>query len=262
MAKLIACLVIVLAAVSPGGICRAESQARIDLRQLEGVFGGAERVDLSKSQVSSVVKLREVVKIPPPAEPVLVKVFKRDSLPDVLKPAFVRKGTMGVTIGGRFVAIIQCELRDAQADVLRHELVHAYITMASPSPLPFWFQEASAVHFSTDKGRKFYGQPSEKQLGVTVGAVMDLDPTYKQKLASFHYLIEKVGARRFYEWHRDAVETGVVDAKVLLDPEKADAERKDFRRPIPVWAIVAGGLVVLGVIVAGLYSARRDSGYY
>lgn len=230
---------------------------RLDPSALDRAFAGAEEVDLRTSTVSSVVKLREVVGIPPPETKVLVKTFKRDSVPAALAPVFAKPGIAGVTIGGRYIAIIHTDLHKELEDVLRHELVHAYITMASPQPLPFWFQEGSAVHFSTDKGRKFYGQPSEENPGMMVGKSVELTDTYKQKLNNFHYLINKVGKDRFYEWFRDAVETGEVDARPLLGlPTDEEPGPASFTRPFPVWLGVVIVLVVLAVAVAGYYSVR------
>lgn len=231
--------------------------SRLDAAGLDQAFDGAEKIDLRTSTVSSVVKLREVVGIPPPETTVLVKTFKRDSIPAALAPVFAKPGIAGVTIGGRYVAIIHTDLRKEHEDVLRHELVHAYITLASPQPLPFWFQEGSAVHFSTDKGRKFYGQPSEDNPGVMVGRSVELTDTYKQKLNNFHYLIDKVGKDRFYEWYRNAVETGEVDARPLLGlPTDEEAEPASFTRPFPVWLGVVIGLVIVAVAVAGYYSMK------
>ena len=113
----------------------------------------------------------------PASEPVLVKVFARNHLPPVLQPAFSRPGVSGVTIDGRYIAILQTEFRKEYEDILGHELVHAYVSLVSPKPLPFWFQEGGAVHLSMGKGRKFYGQPSKTEAHVTVGRVVELDPT-------------------------------------------------------------------------------------
>ena len=229
---------------------------------LEAAFRGAEAVDLARSEVSSVVMLREVVGIEPPPTPVLLKTFKREALPKVLKPAFSKPGIAGVTINRRYVAIIHTKFRKEYQDIVRHELVHAYITMASPERLPFWFQEASAVHFSTDKGRKFYGQPSKTQVGVMEGHVVDLTPTYKQKLQSFHFLIDSVGKEKFYEWYRHAVETGNTDVRSLLGLEpEGEAEGPGFKKPFPVWLGVLIGVVVLVVAVIGYISSKHSSDY-
>ncbi len=239
------------------------AQMRTSLDELAAAFESARVVDLRTSRVPSVITLREVVKIPPPSEPVLVKVYRREDLPAVLQPAFAKPGVNGVTIQGRYVAILHTELRKEYQDILSHELVHAYASLVSPEPLPFWFQEGGAVLFSMGKGRKFYGQPSKTEVGVTVGRVVDLDPTYKQKLQSFNYLIGKVGKRRFYEWYRNAVMTGVVDASTLLErsPSPAAAKR-GFGRVLPMWLWIVGGIVVIVVAVIGFYAARRDADYY
>lgn len=256
-------LAIVMAA-APGAVAGADQHpSSIDSGALAAVFRGAQEVDLAESRAPSVVALREVVGIPPPAEKVLVRTFKREALPDALKPAFEKPGVVGVTIQGRYVAVIESEFEKEQADVLGHELVHAYITLASPKPLPFWFQEASAVHFSIDKARKFYGGPSRDQVGVMVGRTVELDETYKQKLHSFHYLIGKVGRERFYEWHRNAVMTGVVDAGPLLGlPPKGESDPPGFRKPLPRWLLAAAAAVVVVVAGIGFYVSRRPKEYW
>ncbi|MCX8052986.1 MAG: hypothetical protein N3B12_04190 [Armatimonadetes bacterium] len=237
------------------------AQSPTDFEELELAFKGAQIVDLRTSKVSSVVTLREVVKIPPPSEPVLVKVFRRESLPPVLQPAFSKPGVTGVTIAGRYVAILHTEFRKEYEDILRHELVHAYVTLTSPKPLPFWFQEAGAVLFSMGKGRKFYGQPSKTQTGVTVGKIVDLDPTYKQKLQSFNYLIEKAGKKRFYEWYRNCVLTGEVNASALLEKSKPTAPVRPPVEELPAWLWVVAATVVIVVAVVGFYAARREIWY-
>jgi hypothetical protein len=236
------------------------SSATFDPMALKEAFEGAQEVDLATSRVTSVVKLREVVKIPPPADIVLVKTFKREALPAVLQPAFHNPNISGVTIGGRYIAIIQTDLHKEYDDILAHEMVHAYITLASPSPLPFWFQEGSAVHFSTDKGRKFYGQPSKDQIGVMVGKTVELDATYKQKLQSFHFMIEKAGDEKFNKWFRDAVMTGIVNPRPLLGLSEKPLAPKHSLRRLPLWLIgIAVGVVVI-VIVIGIHVARREDG--
>jgi hypothetical protein len=231
-------------------------------QELVDAFAGAQKVDLATSKISSVVTLRDVVKIPPPSDLALVKVFKRGSLPDVLKPVFAKPGICGVTIYGRYIAIIYTDMRKEYEDILRHELVHAYITMTSPKPLPFWFQEGSAVHFSTDKALKFYGRPSNDQVGVMVGKTVTLDPTYKQKLASFHFLIEQAGKPRFYAWYKNAVLTGDIDAQELLrSPSCTPLPQPATERKLPFWLIGLAVVVVVAVAIIGYLAYRQESGY-
>lgn len=237
---------------------RASDPVTFKASELAAAFTGAEQVDLATSRMSSVVKLREVVGIEPPDQPVLVKTFRRESLPAVLQPVFARKGVAGVTISGRYVAILHTDLPKEHEDILNHELVHAYITMASPQPLPFWFQEASAVHFSTDKGRKFYGEPSKDNPRIITGKVVDLDESYKQKLQSFHYLIERSGPDKFYKWYKDTVLTGNVDARPLLGL-KDKVEEEPIRRngSFPMWLVGVIGAGIIAVAIAGYISMRR-----
>jgi len=209
--------------------------------------------------VSSVVTLRDKVGIPAPTEAVLVKVFDRKKLPRVLQEAFDRPGMVGVTINGRYIAILRTELHDEYADTLRHELVHAYITLASPEPLPLWFQEGSAVRFSMGKDWKFYGQPSKDQVGVIVGKTVELPNDYKQKLQSFNYLMETVGEKKFYDWYKVAVETGDVDTRTLLG---LGPVREQPQQRHAIWVYVVVGAIVLGILVAALISWKRESDYY
>lgn len=229
--------------------------------ELRAAFVGAQKIDLRTSKVTSVVKLRDTIKIPPPVDTVLVKAFKRNAIPDALKPTFSDPHLMGVTINSRYIAILKSDFQKEYDDVLRHELVHAYISLASPKPLPFWFQEGSAVYFSTDKDKKFYGKPSATQTGVTVGKMVELNEEYKQKLQSFHFLIDEAGEVKFNKWYKNAVETGVVDARPLLGLKPLKPEpAKEASKQIPVWLIATGiGVVIVIVMIIGMYSVKSSS---
>lgn len=242
-------------------LCFAAVPARAQSGEaaLWAAFAGAQAIDLRTSKVSSVVTLRDKVGIPAPNETVLVKVFDRKKLPPVLQAAFSRPGMVGVTINGRYIAILRTELHDEYADTLQHELVHAYITLASPKPLPLWFQEGSAVRFSMGKDWKFYGQPSKDQVGVVVGKTVELPNDYKQRLQSFNYLMETLGEKKFYEWYKVAVETGDVDTRTLLG---LGPVREQPRQRHPIWVYVVVGAIVIGIIVAALISWKRENDYY
>lgn len=253
MIRILTCAALILLS---GSFAVAQDMPAFEPLQVESAFGGAKSIDLRTSRAASVVTLRDEIKIPPPSEPVFVKTFDRKSLPSVLKPAFKNPQVSGVTIGGKYIAILQTDLHKEYKDILCHELVHAYISLASPKPLPFWFQEGSAVHFSTDKERKFYGQPSDK-VGVMVGKTVELNETYKQKLRSFHFLIDKVGVENFNKWYRQAVVTGSVDARPLLGLKRGDDDILSDRRPFPLWLGGVIAVVVVAVIVIGYYSSKR-----
>jgi hypothetical protein len=230
---------------------------------LAEAFVGAEKVDLRTCDVSSVVTLREKVGIPPPSTPVLVKVFERNALPAVLRPSFAQEGAAGVTINGKYIAIIKTELRDEYADILRHELVHAYITLASPAPLPLWFQEGSAVHYSMGKNRKFYGQAVKEQPGVVIGKTVELPESYKQQLQTFNYILDTVGEQQFNAWYKEAVMTGNVDPRPLLglDSQTAQGSKRSGKRPT-LWLLgVMGGILAVALVVAFI-AARQNREYY
>lgn len=225
---------------------------------LERVFRDGTRIDLGTCTAASVVKLRKTVGIPAPITVVLVKQFTRDSVPSEIQYAFARPNTQGVTINGRFIAIIKSGFDQEYRDVLNHELVHAYITLASPKPLPLWFQEASAVHFSTNVDRKVYGRPSEKTPGVTEARVAELPEDYQRKLHNFHFLIEQVGPDKFYKWYRQAVATGDIDVRPLLGiPGLSEPKPEPTRGPTLVWIGIGAGCVVIAVLVGGFFAARK-----
>lgn len=228
---------------------------------LEKAFVGAEKVDLRTCDVSSVMALREKVGIPPPKTTVLVKVFDRESLPIVLRPSFANEGAAGVTINGRFIAILKTELRDEYKDILRHELVHAYITLASPEPLPLWFQEGSAVHYSMGKDRKFYGQAVKDKPGVVVGKTVELPNSYKQQLQTFNYILDTVGEKDFNAWYKQAVMTGNVDPKPLLGLDSHDKTANKRRDRSRLWLLYMLGGAVVVVLAIAFITSRYEREY-
>lgn len=237
-------------------------QSRVTTADLEAVFQGARIVDLRTSKVPSVVTLREQVKIPSPTEPVKVKVFVRERLPLVLQPIFQNDAVRGVTIAGKYVAILRTETDAEYKDVLSHELVHAYVTLVSPRPLPFWFQEGSAVKFSTGSARRIYATAPPPNSDLLAGRVVEVDPTYKQKLQSFKYLIERVGKQEFYDWYRRAVETGVVDTSNLLrrgTPSPIYPLQRN--RSLPYWVWIVAAWLIAVIILIGYRSSLKHRGY-
>lgn len=258
MTKVAACLVGLVALLS-ACVAQAASQDQA----LAAAFAGAQAVNLRTSRVSSVVALREKVGIPPSSTPVLVKVFERKSLPDVLRPMFTKPGAAGVTINGRYIAILRTELHDEYADILRHELAHAYISLAAPAPLPLWFQEGSAVHYSMGKDRKFYGQPAKGRPGVMVGRTVELPNGYKQKLQTFNYVLGKVGEKEFDAWYKQAVLTGNVDPRPLLGLDTVAKTVPSVAKKAPsTWMYALLGAAVVGVVVVAYFASKRDGDYF
>ena len=239
-------------------LCVGAARTAADDYALDAAFAGAQSIDLRTCQVSSVVALRDKVGIAASSTPVLVKVFERKSLPVALRPAFARRGIAAVTINGRYIAILRTQLHDEYADILRHELVHAYISLASPEPLPLWFHEGSAVHYSMGKGRKFYGQPAKDQVGVMVGKTVELPNSYKQKLQTFNYVLGKVGEKEFNKWYKQAVLTGHVDPRPLLGlDDGAAAATSVASKQSATWVFALAGAVVVGALVVAYFVSKR-----
>lgn len=248
-------IILLALALVCAGQCAANSR-------LDDAFAGAQKIDLRTCDVSSVVILRDKVGIPPPSATVLVKVFERDKLPSVLESSFAREGVAGVTINGRYIAILKTQLRDEYTDVLRHELVHAYITLASPAPLPLWFQEGSAVYYSMGKDRKFYGQAVEERPGTMVGRTVELPESYKQQLQTFKYLLQTVGEKDFNAWYKQAIITGVVDPKPLLGlASQEKPTHKASRKRSAKWLFGLLGGAIAVVMVIAYFSSRYDRNY-
>lgn len=216
---------------------------------------------LSTSSISSVVKLRKLVKIPPPAGFVYVRKYDSEaSMPPVVQQAFTSMKRTdsahieGVTMHGRYIALLNLDFHQELEDNLAHEMVHAYITLASGNRLPQWFQEAAAVYFSIDDDRMFYNKNSNP----AVIKDMRLPEDYKGNLHLFQYLEDKLGKDKLYEFVRKAVETGNPDARTALGLKPASPEPQPSKTSIPVVPI-AVAVVVIGGIIGWIAWQRRET---
>lgn len=212
---------------------------------------------LATSDVKSVVKLREWVKIPPPEGFVYVKKYaSRESMPQFVADVFDKLTTSqesqvrGVCIRGRYIALLETEYHDELVDNLAHELVHAYLTLASGVDLPTWFQEGAAVYFSIGKESRLYGKTGDPRMRQVT-----IPEDYKRKLYSFEYIEQKVGRKKLFEFVRTSVETGQVDPRAALG---LGPMQESSRRPI--WQAVAViGVVAVVFLALWLRSSRRDN---
>jgi hypothetical protein len=216
---------------------------------------------MSTSSISSVVSLRKSVKIPPPSGFVYVKKYDSEaSMPPIVRQAFTSmKRTdnahiQGVTIHGRYIALLNSDFHRELEDNLAHEMVHAYITLASGNRLPQWFQEAAAVYFSINDDRMFYNKNSNP----AVIKDMRLPEDYKGNLHLFQYLEDKVGKEKLYEFIRKAVETGNPDARTALGLKPAGSKPQPRETTIPVLPIVLAVLAI-GGIVGWIAWQRRET---
>jgi hypothetical protein len=225
---------------------------------IDEAFRGCATVDLRTSRAKPVVTLRDKYGIPPSSEPVLVKVIDPHRIPDALASAFANPNVRGVTINRRYIAILRTDFAREYHDILDHELVHAYISLASPKALPFWFQEASAVFFSTNKTVSFYGRATDTP-GQMIGKTSELTDVYKRKLQNFRFLSEYVGEARFRHWYTHAVVTGDVNARQVLGLSENPPEQPVSRSPVPVVAlgVSTAGVLALGGVAALFFSRRK-----
>jgi len=118
-------------------------------------------IDLATTDDPAIIKLRDVVGVPPPEGYVFVRFYSdRQQLPDLLKPIFADPNIAGVTILTRYIAIPGAVSSTATDQLLwsrsisktvSHELVHAYVN-ATLQPeridqLPLWYHEGLAIYF-------------------------------------------------------------------------------------------------------------------
>lgn len=214
---------------------------------------------LATSDVKSVVKLREWVKIPPPPGFIYVRKYaSTSSMPPEVAEIFGKLAgsgdkshVRGVNIQGRYVALLETEYHDELVDTLAHELVHAYLTVASGVDLPVWFQEGAAVYFSTGKESKLYGKTGDPRMKQVT-----IPENYKTKLYSFQHIERKVGRKKLFEFIRESVETGEVDPRGALGlGPRVESDRR------PIWQAVVLVVVVAVAIFALWYRSSRSEGW-
>lgn len=237
----------------PGNYALLRRQAVLAAEFLTG-----ELYMLDNCKAPSVVKLREQVKIPPPGGFVYVKKYAgASSMPPEVADVFSglsgseETNVRGVTIQGRYIALLDSKYPTETADNLSHEMVHAYITLACPKDLPRWFQEGAAVYFSTGRDSKLYGNVGDPKM-----VEMTLPEDYKTKLYSFQYIERTAGKEKLYEFVRRSVETGRVEPRKALGLGPRHAVE---RKSPPVALFI--GLGVIALLVIGWFVWRHDSGW-
>ena len=216
---------------------------------------------LSTSRAKSVVRLREQVKVPPPAGFVYVRKYASPSaMPPVVRQAFAQPRAdgarvQGISIRGRYIALLDTEYDEELADNLAHELVHAYLTLASKGDLPGWFQEGAGVYFSLGSKEKLYPNMNDPSQSKDVRAPGD----YKSALYSFQYIEHKMGRARLYEFIRRAVETGDPDPRWALGMKplgQQESPAPSSGHGLPLAGFIVAGVVAALIIVWALW--RRE----
>jgi len=212
---------------------------------------------LSTSNIKSVVQLRDEVKIAPPPGFIYVRKYpSTDAMPSEVTASWetldqsTESTVRGVTLQGRYIALLESEYHDELEDNLAHEMVHAYITLACPKALPIWFQEAAAVYFSTGKASKLYGKTGDPNM-----VKMVIPEEYKRKFYSFKYIEEKVGQEKLFSYVKNAVETGDVDARKVLGIETATQKPRNSSH---LWFFIGAGAAAV-ILTVWLISYFRNS---
>lgn len=228
-----------------------------------------ELVDLSTVDDPAVRMLREDVGLPVPGGLVFVSYFPdRESMPEIIRPAFTSPQTQAVTIGSRYVAVLTGSasgpgpaIRRSLAATFSHELVHAYLNAGldwqTPRRFPAWFHEGMAIHFS-----------GSGQAHVSVGPMGEIArsaPTsdYERYERVFLYLDHVLGEAGLNQAIRASV--GTVDTEPLLeaageasyDDLLDDAELWWRWWPVPPGLVRSGSVWLVGGMMLLFLGAAR-----
>ncbi|MDO8587440.1 MAG: hypothetical protein Q7T82_10400 [Armatimonadota bacterium] len=234
-----------------------------DRAALAAEFLTGETHVLSTSNIGSVVKLREEVKIPLPAGLVYVRRYaSQSSMPPIVQAVFARvkrsdkSHTQGVTITGRYIALIRSEFHGENHDTLSHEMVHAYLHLASSGHLPEWFHEGAAVYFSLGRESKLYNKFEDP----AIIKEMRVPEDYKSDLRSLQFIENKIGRAKLYEFVRRAVETGNPDPRAALGlkpPAPEVVEEPSGISRLTLAALIGAG-VLAAAVIAWVVWRRED----
>jgi hypothetical protein len=226
---------------------------------IAGVFLQSRPVSLATSKVPSVVALRNYVKIPPPQALCYVKVYPSVSaMPSQVAAFFPNEHIRGVTINGRYIALLESDFHGELEDTLAHELVHAYFGLVSGKDLPKWFQEGAAVYFSIGEARALYGKPDNK--GGVIARQIAVSEDYKARLIFFKRMESRMGREKFLAYIRRSVITGNVNPRADMGYAPPAAPAPERRGSSAAWIAVAAVLVGAGFLAVreGLRHLRGD----
>mgnify|MGYP001028482335 CR=1 FL=1 len=153
----------------------------------------------------AISRLRDSARLAPPAGGAVVRVYPTPSeMPPGIRRLF-RGETAGVTFLTRYVAIwTEGRPEEETADLLSHELAHAYILSVlglEAHRLPQWFHEGAALYLSG--GRTQY--ISHQDYGITRVSWSPRD--YNEWRRAFRYLEQLSGREETLRFIRKAVET-------------------------------------------------------
>jgi hypothetical protein len=219
---------------------------------LASEFLTGQTVLLSKNRSRSVIRLRNEVKIPPPAGFVYIRIYDSIAkMPPIVANAFKKQERvggnrpLGVTIQGRYIAAIKPEYPEELQDILDHEFVHAYITLASPKELPAWFQEGAATYFSTGRETSYYSRAGEPKIKVSM-----LPEDYKRRLNSFQTLHDRMGTQKFLRFVRESVLTGTVNVKKALGiPDKTTEQKRETAHIYLVFFVIGATAIAVWYLI-------------
>jgi HEAT repeat protein len=188
-------------------------------------------VSFADLQDPAIIKLRDLAKIPVPQGYVYLWTFpSRVAMPESLRTFFADPAVRGITLLTRYVIILDDAqarsggnaglarfYQDQRAEVVSHELVHAYtksvIGPQNALALPEWFNEGLAVYFSETSQKNSYTFYESGGLVTVTSSTPDNYLLYRD---AFRYLAETYGQERFYAVLRETLSTG--DPAVLYRP--------------------------------------------
>ena len=112
-------------------------------------------VGFAQSDDKAVRRLREEVRLSPPAGGAIVRIYpSKEAMPEPIRGLFDEQ-TSGITRFCRFIAVYSEDRSPEQLqDTISHELAHAYISSClglNHGKLPRWFHEGVALYLSDSK---------------------------------------------------------------------------------------------------------------
>ena len=233
--------------LSSPGLLLKQSLARLFMTFARPGRGGAgvepgqlQLVDLGTHNDPALQLLRERVRLPAPRGYVFVRTFSsRHAMPSDILVAFQRENTRGVTILGRYIAMLAPQPTHSSEEslyqrmhrrVLSHELVHAFIgssvewqrsrsdpaqRVALRNRLPVWFHEGCATYLSDSPGGACVTELVETPAGYRHLTLKSRAPAdYQAYKLAFDYAASRLGRRGLFDILRQTIEAG--DSHIML----------------------------------------------
>jgi len=222
-------------------------------------------VNLETSPDPAVKLLRDEAGFDPPNGFIFVRKYaSRDSMPGIVRRFFLNDSVSGVTVFGRYIAILEeneivWPLRALKTlslpETISHELIHAYVISSQGStnqdPFPRWFQEGVAIYLS--------GSNHQHSIFMPDFSVRTTSPKdYEDFGLIFDYLEGIHGRKKFLTMIHKALDEG---DEAILYRDLDIADYNELLTNAYKWRLekflFRAGVAVLIFLLAGLFLYNR-----